>query len=132
MAFNLNDLLNETFSLTVEADGRQYHWDVTKAKKLAKTKKVEQFTVKGQVTAEDLHEAYCDLDESHALTKDLTEPLIFITLNGQAQLIDGWHRLLKACITEEVDTLPCVLLSSEEANSLLVGIFPLELAIEFD
>jgi hypothetical protein len=115
----IDNLFDETYSLELP-DGRQYHWNVTKARRLGEHWcRVQDFVVAGQVTAESLHANYAGLDETYALGTDLTKPLLFVELNGEAQLIDGWHRLLKAVITD-VSILPCYVLSSSQADACLI------------
>jgi hypothetical protein len=119
----LDSLYDETFSLE-EPTGAQHHWNVTKARKMAEHWcRRQDFVVAGQVSPESLHEGYADLDEAYALSTDLSKPLLFVTLNGEAQLIDGWHRLLKAVITG-VPVLPCYVLSEDQADSCLIVKLP--------
>lgn len=63
-----------------------------------------------------------DVDPEHAMTTDLTKPLLIAPLlldsGGTAgnALIDGWHRVYKAHM-EGIDTLPAILLSESAARA---------------
>lgn len=61
-----------------------------------------------------------EIDEAYAMTKDLSIPLIAvpspsqIDIPGAMVLIDGWHRLKKAALTNHQEPLHVHLLSREE------------------
>ncbi len=115
-------LLGETFSFT-DGDGAEYVWDVTKAKEIIAVNPREVILFNPSehgITAEHVLSRYPGLEPERAKTADLTVPVIFIPFAGAHLLIDGWHRLYRA-VTEGVDTIPCHLLTEEEAGAILAS-----------
>lgn len=110
----------ETFSF--QHDGRTCVWNVTKAWALINEgpREPDKFRPAEQgVTVAHLTERYPTLDWNYAKTADLTKPLLFVPYAGQAQMIDGWHRLARA-VLENIPGLPAYLLTQEEADQCLV------------
>jgi hypothetical protein len=121
---DLGDLTDQVYSME-DQDGTQYHWSVAAGLRLA-TARGQVWTVSLRqmgVTADLLRSLYHGLDEAHALTTDLSRPLLFVPFRGEDQLIDGWHRLLKAALTG-VDALPAYFLTQAEADACLVCVLP--------
>jgi hypothetical protein len=58
------------------------------------------------------------IDEEHAASVDLTEPLIAVPVpdGGGPLIIDGWHRIHKA-LTTGTHRLPVILLTAEEETA---------------
>lgn len=121
----VHSLTDQVYSMEDETDGYQYHWSVGEAKKQAK-KRGQLYTISLSecgITMERVRRQYHGLDEAHALTTDLTEPLIFVPYKGKDQLIDGWHRVAHALLTG-VDALFAYFLTQEEADAALVCTLP--------
>lgn len=59
------------------------------------------------------------INEAHARTRDLRQPLICVPFQNTLLPIDGWHRIWRAD-REEVPTLPYQLLTRKEADSCLL------------
>ncbi len=115
----------ETFAFT-DGDGTQYVWDVTRAKEVIAANGVaaQDLDLAAQgVTAERILAQYPGLDTKRAAGADLSEPVIFIGFQGEHLLLDGWHRAYKAA-TRGIPTIPCHVLSEDEAESLLVSKTP--------
>ena len=108
-----------------DADGWQYHWNVSEGMRLATARgELLAFSPKENgITAEDVEHRYPDIDVHHALKSDLTKPLLFVPFKGKAQLVDGWHRLYLAVLTgwEELDVYQ---LTQEEADACLLCVLP--------
>ena len=121
----LGSLLDQVYSFE-DDDGTQYHWSVAEASRRALLRG-QYWTVSLSeigLTCASIRARYQDLDEAHALTRDLSKPLLFVPFGGSHQLIDGWHRLFKAAATG-VDVLPALVLSQEDADaSLIVRLAP--------
>ena len=84
---------------TFEHAGHVFVWNVSKAWRLIGQgpRDTDRFCPAEQgVTEEHLRERYPDLDQEYAETTDLSKPLLFVPYNGAAQLIDGWHRLVRS------------------------------------
>jgi len=61
------------------------------------------------------------VDEEHVQKVDLSKPVVFVERRYDDgakghMLIDGWHRVAKA-LDNEVDELPCVVLSVKEGRA---------------
>lgn len=96
-----------------------YTWDVSAALELAAPLEVRPFVVR---TALQLL-PFVHVDETHARTVPLTEPIILVPFRpvGSPLPIDGWHRLWRAH-AEGVTELPCqVLTEAQEARVRLYG-----------
>lgn len=120
----IKSLMDQVFSLETPS-GWQYHWSISEARRYAEARR-ELWSIslsEYQMTLERLREHYPDVDETYALTTDLTNPLIFVPLENAIQLIDGFHRLAKALLTN-VDILPAYFLTQEEADACLVCSLP--------
>jgi hypothetical protein len=101
------------------------YWSVSEARRYAEARG-EFYTIslsECQMTRGWLRHHYPDVDETYALTTDLSKPLIFVPLGNDLQLIDGFHRVLKALLTQ-VDILFAYLLTQEEADASLVLSLP--------
>ncbi len=120
MVLSMGSLSDQIYSLEDE-QGWQYHWNVTRGMELAQVCSSLTFFYPEEegLTVEVLRLAYVGLDESYALTTDVTRPLLFLHLHGKMQLVDGWHRLFKA-VTLGIPCLPAYVLSEEEAETILM------------
>lgn len=116
----LGSLFDQVYSME-DTNGRQYHWSVTQARQLAEARGTLWTVSLGEIgiTCEFIHAQYQGLDEAHAMTTDLSHPLLFVPFGESHQLIDGWHRLFKAALLG-VDVLPAWCLSQEDADASLV------------
>lgn len=114
-------------------DGWQFHWSIVEATKRAKAR--------GELTTVSLGEAGMTkqlarlmnqgLDETFALTTDLTKPVLFVPFHPERNadgndfgesvhlLVDGWHRVFHA-LHVGVDTLPCYILTETDAKASLI------------
>ncbi|GLW98788.1 hypothetical protein [Microtetraspora sp. NBRC 16547] len=96
----------ETFRLLA------WTWDVSTAKKYAAGR-----TPNAQLQPRNWTAllALVVIDEAHAETVDLAEPLIAVpaSLGGGPLVIDGWHRIHKA-LAIGVERLPVIMLTREE------------------
>ncbi len=72
------------------------------------------------ITAEHIRSRYPGFEMDHAVGADLSKPVIFLPFKGEHLLVDGWHRLYRA-VTESVETLPCYILTEEEAGVVLAS-----------
>lgn len=117
---------DQVFSTETE-EGVQYHWNVTKGLRLARERGVIHVVSLTQmgVTLEGIRAQYDGLNEAHALTTDLSHPLVFAPLEGKDKLVDGWHRLFHAAVLG-VDELPAYILTQEEADNCLLCKLPSE------
>ena len=121
----LGSLLDQVYSFE-DNDGTQYHWSVAEASRRALQRGAYWTVCLSEIglTCDSIRARYQDLDEAHALTRDLSRPLLFVPFGGSHQLIDGWHRLFKAAKTG-VDVLPALVLTQEDADaSLIVRLAP--------
>lgn len=127
----IENLFDEVFS-TEDLEGVQYHWNVTKGRKLAEERGEVHIVSLSQmgVTIERIREQYDGMNELYALTTDLSKPLLFVPLKGEDQLIDGWNRLFHACFLG-VDELPAYILTQAEADSCLLCTLPPEHGINW-
>lgn len=116
----LGSLFDQVYSMQDE-DETQYHWSVTEATRRALfgATYVDFSLSEAGITVDVVRRLYTGMDEAHALTRDLSRPLLFVPFKGSHQLIDGWHRLFRAA-TEGVDILPALLLSQQDADASLV------------
>ena len=92
----LGSLLDQVFSFE-DDDGVQYHWSVAEASRRALLRGQYWTVCLSEIglTCDSIRARYQDLDEAHALTRDLSQPLLFVPFRGSHQLIDGWHRLVR-------------------------------------
>jgi len=121
----LGSFLDQVYSFE-DNDGTQYHWSVAEATRRAQVRGAYWTVSLSEIglTCASIRARYQGLDEAHALTRDLSKPLLFVPFNGSHQLIDGWHRLFKAATTG-VDVLPALVLTQEDADaSLIVRLAP--------
>ena len=127
----ITSLYDEVFSVD-DIDGTQYHWNVTQARAIAEKRGEVHIVSLSQmgVTMDRVRAQYEGLNEVYALMTDLTQPIIFVPLGGEDQLIDGWHRLFHAAFLG-VDELLAYLLTQEEADSCLVCTLPPEHGIDW-
>ena len=120
---HLGSAFDQVFSYDTE-DGWQYHWSVAEAKRRAEATVLSEISLSETgMTRELILSLYPDLDERYALTRDLTQPLLFLPFYGKHVLIDGWHRTYKALLTG-VDILPCYLLSEKDTKDCLIIALP--------
>ena len=121
----LGSLLDQVYSFE-DDDGTQYHWSVAEASRRA-LQRGQYWTVclsEIGLSCQSIRARYQGLDEAHAMTRDLGQPLLFVPFKDSHQLIDGWHRLFKAAATG-VDVLPALVLTPEDADaSLIVRLAP--------
>lgn len=112
-------LLDQIYSLE-DVQGWHHHYNVTAGLRLAESRGGLTFFSPSEhsITVETIRAAYVDLDVRHALTTDLSRPLLFVTLRGKSQLADGWHRLYKAVVTGQ-RLLPAYALTERESESIL-------------
>jgi hypothetical protein len=105
--------------------GWQYHWNITKARNLAEARDdLKPISLKDYgITVEFIRSQYTNLDEAHAMTADLSNPLLFLPLEGKVCLADGWHRLYRAAV-EGIDVLPAYFLTQEEVDDVLICTLP--------
>ena len=122
---------DQVFSTETD-DGTQYHWNVTKALRIARERGIVHIVSLSQmgVTIERIREQYDDMNEMYALTTDLGSPILFVPLEGKDKLADGWHRLFHAAVLG-VDELPAFILTQEEADSCLICKLPPEYGIDW-
>jgi hypothetical protein len=96
----------ETFRLLA------WTWDVSAAKRYAANR-----APNGQLLPRNWTAllALIMIDVEHAQTVNLAEPLIAVPASpcGEPLVIDGWHRIYQALVTE-VEPLPMITLSAEE------------------
>lgn len=120
----LGSVRDQIYSLEDE-QGWQYHWNVTEGLRLAQSRGgLLLFSpAEHDITLEVIRSAYIGLNELYALTTDLSRPLLFVRLNGQSQLADGWHRLFRAVVTG-ASCLPAYVLTEAESEAILVFRFP--------
>ena len=71
------------------------------------------------ITIEEVRQRNSEVDEEHAMTTDLSSPLLFFHKGVEDHLIDGHHRLTKALLLG-VDRVPVYILNEEQAESILV------------
>lgn len=120
----IESLHDEIFSYE-DSQGLQYHWNVTKGRRLAEARNdVRLFSLTDHgITIPFIHSQYTNLDETYALTTDLMRPILFIPIGDKVCLADGWHRLFRAAV-EGVDILPAYFLTEEEASTVLICTLP--------
>jgi hypothetical protein len=111
---------DEKFEFTHE--GHTFVWNISKAWRLIEgsPRDPDYFRPADQgVTVEHLEERYPSLNWEYAKTTDLSRPLLFVPYRGQAQMVDGWHRIARA-VLEGVEELPAYLLTEAEADACLL------------
>src|SRR5690242_11289552 len=79
-------------------DGTIRGWDATLGNEIAADGRSPMlFGLADHSVTDELIKWLCpELDEEHAMTRDLSRPLLFIPFGEAGLLIDGWHRLWKA------------------------------------
>lgn len=103
----------ETFTLMAHT------WDVTRGWELAGDREPVEVETRQLVSLLTL----IRIDEEHAMTVDVTRPLLLATYpaqDGQPALhlpIDGWHRLARA-VMEQVPTMRAVVLTEAESEQV--------------
>ena len=120
----IQSLTDQIYSME-DDEGWQWHWSVAEALKYAQTRG-ELFTVSLSemgITTERIRGQYDGMNETYALTTDLTQPLLFVPFRDKHQLVDGWNRLFKASVLG-VDELFAYFLTQEEADDCLVCKLP--------
>lgn len=124
-------------------DGWQFHWSIVEAMKRAKAQgELDTFAGDSdRSTTVSLQDAGMTkalarlmnqgLDETFALSTDLTKPLLFVPFYPERDtdgndtgkcvhlLVDGWHRVFHA-LHIGVDILPCYILTETDANASLI------------
>ncbi len=106
-------------------DGSQWYWSIVAATAFAHARDEVVMISLGDMgmTPELLLRQYPELDVAYALTTDISQPLLFVPLEGKVRLIDGSHRVCKALMLG-VDILPACFLTQEEADQSLVARLP--------
>ncbi len=128
---SIENLFDEVFS-TEDLQGTQYHWNVTKGRRIAEKRGEVHIVSLSQMgaTIERIREQYDGMNEFYALTTDLSKPLLFVPMGEEQQLIDGWNRIFHAAFLG-VDELPAYILTQEEADSCLLCTLPPEHGIDW-
>jgi hypothetical protein len=106
----------------VDEDGTRYHWNTTIGNQIAEQsgRETDLFCPSDQgVDLAHIRKRYPEINEDYAMTTDITKPLLFVPFKGKMQLVDGWHRLLKA-VTLGVLEVSAHVLTQEEADSVLL------------
>lgn len=99
---------HEVFSLLA------YQWDVTIGRALAQGQPVVQVSAASLAAWIGL----IRINPEHALTTDLTEPLLVVTHPAAGRIVvDGWHRVWRA-LDEGLDTLPAVVLDEDQERQI--------------
>lgn len=121
---NLGSLTDQAYSFEAES-GWQYHWSVAEAKRRAEANCALMTISLSEtgMTPDIARRLYQGIDERYAMTTDLAKPLLFVPLDNESVLIDGWHRAMKALLTG-VDVLPCYVLSQEDADASRILLLP--------
>ena len=112
--------IGEVFVYT-DDDGTEYVWSVTKAKEIVeeRPREITRFNpLEYGYTAEHIRSEYPGFEREHAVGADLSKPVIFLLFSGAHLFLDGWHRLYHA-VSEGVESLPCYVLTEEEAQEVL-------------
>ena len=125
VVLQIRNLTDQVYSMEDAETGWQYFWSVSEGLRLAEARD-DVFTISLSemgVTAESIRRQYDGMDEGYALTTDLSKPLLFVPYRDKHQLIDGWHRLMKAALLG-VDVLMATFLTEEEGEAVLVCKLP--------
>ena len=133
LRLDLCSLSDESFSMQ-DVDGWQYHWNVTRARTVAEQSgQVFRFRPADfGLTLALVKEQYPDIDADYAMTTDLDRPLLLTLFQrhkagddepNTLQLLDGWHRLVKAMLCG-VEVLPAYLLTQEQSDAVLFAKLP--------
>jgi hypothetical protein len=101
------------------ADGSLRAWDVTRGNQIAADGRAPLLfgLAEHGVTPNLVCQLYPGLDTEHAMTTDLTRPLLVIPFSGECVIIDGWHRLYRAAVEGVADVL-IFLLTQAEADAI--------------
>ena len=131
LVMQVGDLSDQAFCLTDE-EGWQHWWNVTQGLRLGMKNHLPQvFSLsQAEITPESILKHNSEIDETYAITTDLTKPLLFVPFKGKDQLIDGWHRLMKAALMGQ-DDLSGYFLTQKEADACLIMRFPPGQGIEW-
>ena len=105
--------------------GEQWHWSILAATAFAQARNevVVISLAAMDITAPMLLHLYPDIDPAHALTTDLSQPLLFAPIGDKVRLIDGSHRVMKA-LFHRIDELPAYFLTEEESEASLIARLP--------
>lgn len=109
-------------------NGETITWSITEALKLVSVRQPDLGpTVEDCRHALTLNEFAHDIDDAYAMTTDLSKPLLVVTSPIQDQpgktcciIIDGWHRMRKADLTNYDKPLPFYWLTPEEEKACRV------------
>lgn len=122
-------ILGQVYVFT-DQDGWTYHFDVAAGYTLAKKRAPQSLITFSRkecgIDMDALLSRYPDLNRQYAASlpmKSLAEPVLFLPWKGKHLLIDGYHRLAKAVLSD-VDVLPSYLLTPEEAESIVIARLP--------
>lgn len=106
--------------------GVTYCWDVSAAwtRLLETPRQPDRFRPADQgVDIHHVRDRYPDMDVDYALTCDMRLPLVFVPFAGKHQMIDGWHRLTRCLMDEEVlygAEMEAFTLTQDEADAVLL------------
>jgi hypothetical protein len=116
---------DQIYSMDDPESEEQWHWNVTEGMRLAEARGDLQAVSLRElgVTVEMLRRQYYGLNEAYAMTTNIAKPLLFVPYRGKVQLVDGWHRILRAALTG-IDILPAYILTPEETEQILVCYLP--------
>lgn len=117
--------MTDQIYLFEDEEGWQWVWNVTTALLLAHAE-CERIILSLQeldITPDFVRFQYPGLDESYALTTDLTLPILLVPFRDKVRIIDGWNRLFHASVAGH-DRMFAFVLTQAQANSCLVCKFP--------
>lgn len=96
-------------------NGLMTYWNVTLALQMVKYRQPNG----DAPVKEQLHAMSDDINHDYAMSRDLSIPLIAVTVPGGHIVIDGWHRIYKANKLG-IEALLCHLFDEEESKCLLI------------
>lgn len=110
-----------------EFEGTEYRYDVTGAWRIIIENPRDTVLFRPAEQGVDIHHVLdrFQVDIDYAARADTSVPLLFVPFRGQAQLIDGAHRLARALMDEEPlgsAVLECLVLTEEEASRILLSV----------
>ncbi|MGC4044856.1 MAG: hypothetical protein QM758_13770 [Armatimonas sp.] len=110
---------DQVFQFTDE-EGTEWHWNASQGMRIALASgkgPMAFYPSDCGLDEAQVRSQYPELDETYALTTDLSKPVLFVPFtNGTSILIDGWHRLFNA-IRRGVPYLLSYELTPEERDS---------------
>ncbi|MER6171295.1 hypothetical protein [Streptosporangium sp. NPDC001681] len=91
-----------------------YAWDITAAKERAANEPTGNLIVPEWRGVASM----VDVDQGHAATVNLSEPLIVVPIDDAGHFpVDGWHRIYRA-LREGVPALKAVILTTDEERQI--------------